>query len=103
MLAALPHALQAAELCETANGRPAQACETVKRIAARPRVAAAVQRGPAPRGASQGERARRECRSLQDAISDSEQVERRSGHGAIIESLQQDLLNLRKRYRQLGC
>lgn len=44
----------------------------------------------------------RECRGLKEAIQDSERVERRAG-GAMIESIQQDLLALRKRYRHLGC
>lgn len=75
-------------------------CESAKRIAQGPRAAANAQ---AARRPIQEKRAPRECRSLHAAIADSEQVERRAGAGMIIESLQQDLLNLRKRYRQLGC
>lgn len=47
-------------------------------------------------------RSQRECAQLEAAILDTEQVERRSG-ASVIESLRQDLLSLRKRYRELGC
>ena len=44
----------------------------------------------------------RECSRLRAAIQDSEQSERRV-RAALMESVQQDLLILRKRYRVLGC
>ncbi|MCD2515798.1 hypothetical protein LQ564_05655 [Massilia sp. G4R7] len=46
--------------------------------------------------------AQRDCRILESAILESEQAEQRM-RAAMIESVQQDLLILRKRYRRLGC
>ncbi len=46
--------------------------------------------------------AQRECRVLESAISESEQVERRA-RAAMMESIQQDLFILRQRYRKQGC
>ena len=46
--------------------------------------------------------AQRDCRVLESAILESEQAERRM-RAAMIESIQQDLLILRKRFRKLGC
>ncbi|MCC2956114.1 hypothetical protein LK542_10855 [Massilia sp. IC2-477] len=43
-----------------------------------------------------------ECRRLRTAIVESEQSERRM-RAAMMESVQQDLLILRKRFRRLGC
>ncbi|WP_020652822.1 hypothetical protein [Massilia niastensis] len=47
-------------------------------------------------------RSKQECRELEGAIIESERAERRGGT-ALIESLQHDLLIMRKRYHQLGC
>jgi hypothetical protein len=47
-------------------------------------------------------RIRQECSSLGATILESEKVERRANAG-MIDSVQQDLLSLRKRYRKLGC
>lgn len=46
--------------------------------------------------------AQRECRVLESAILESEQVERRA-RAAMMESIQQDLFILRQRYRKQGC
>ncbi len=46
--------------------------------------------------------AQRECRALESAILESEQAERRA-RAAMMESVQQDLFILRKRFRKLGC
>lgn len=46
--------------------------------------------------------AQRECRALESAILESEQAERRA-RAAMMESIQQDLFILRKRFRRLGC
>ncbi len=53
-------------------------------------------------GARAGAKASPECKRLRAAIVESEQSERRLG-AAMMESVQQDLLILRKRYRKLGC
>jgi hypothetical protein len=44
----------------------------------------------------------RDCRVLESAIVESEQAERRA-RAAMMESIQQDLSILRKRFRRLGC
>ena len=46
--------------------------------------------------------AQRDCRVLESAIVESEHAERRM-RAAMIESIQQDLLILRKRFRKMGC
>ncbi|SFD92449.1 hypothetical protein [Massilia yuzhufengensis] len=46
--------------------------------------------------------ATQECRRLRTAITESEQAERHI-RSAMMEAVQQDLFNLRKRYKTLGC
>jgi len=50
-----------------------------------------------------GAQEQRECRTLESAILDNEEVERDVGARALMESLQQDTLSMRKRYRELRC
>jgi hypothetical protein len=65
---------------------------------------------PAPAGAGQpvskhptlSVKQQPECRRLRAAILEAEQSERRV-RAAMMESVQLDLLSLRKRYRKLGC
>jgi len=57
----------------------------------------------APRRKPLKRAARRECARIDAAIRDNEQVEQRSGARGVMESLQQDVQSLRKRYRELGC
>jgi len=47
--------------------------------------------------------AQRECRSLESAILDNEEVERRAGASSLVQSLQHDTLSMRKRYHELNC
>jgi len=83
----------AAPTCQTGGkaGSPKQACANAQRL-----EVAAVQRRK-PDLATQ-----RECRVLGSAILESEQAERRA-RAAMMESIQQDLFILRKRFRKLGC
>jgi hypothetical protein len=46
--------------------------------------------------------AKAECRTLDGGISDAEALEQSTAAGARL-AVQRDLLNLRKRYRELGC
>lgn len=47
--------------------------------------------------------AQRECRTLEADILGNEQLERRGGSRDAMASLQQETLDLRQRYRKLGC
>lgn len=83
----------AAPICQTGgkSGSPKQACANAQRL----EVAAARRRKP-------DLATQRECRMLGSAILESEQAERRA-RAAMMESIQQDLFILRKRFRKLGC
>jgi len=47
--------------------------------------------------------AQRECGALETSILDNEQLEQRGGAPGMKASLQQETLDLRQRYRKLGC
>lgn len=72
---------------QTQSQHLAAGCEAGKYCSAAP------QRGP---------RQQPECSRLRAAILEAEQSERRV-RAAMMESVQLDLLSLRKRYRKLGC
>lgn len=85
-------ALAPAQAHQPASAKPLAAC-----TAGQPcRAAGTVARPHA------GSRQALECKRLLAAIHESEQAERRV-RAAMMESIQPDLLILRKRYRQLGC
>jgi len=46
---------------------------------------------------------KRECRTLEAAILDNEQVEQRRGTRGLMDPLQQDTFSLRQRYREIAC
>jgi hypothetical protein len=73
------------------SGQPKQACADAQAVDA-----------ATPRRQRLNAEAQRDCRVLESAILESEQAERR-GRAAMMESVQQDLFILRKRYRKLGC
>ena len=83
----------AAPTCQAGgkSGSPKQVCANAQRLD----VAAVQRRKP-------DLAIRRECRMLGSAILESEQAERRA-RAAMMESIQQDLFILRKRFRKLGC
>lgn len=82
--------------CE-ADAHSRAACQEIKEAIDDPeRLATAARRK------ALGPRAQRECRSLRAAIQDNEDVEQRGAHG-LMDSLQQETLSLRQRYRDIGC
>ena len=87
-----PSPRYAATVCQAAGSKSAQnqACADT------PRLDAAGRRRRLEPGTQ------RECRVLQSAILESEQAERRA-RAAMMESIQQDLFILRKRFRRMGC
>ena len=81
-----------------ADARSRAACQEVKEAIDDPERIAAGARHKHPKS-----RLQHECRYLKAAIRDNEQLEQRSSARGLIESLGQDTLSLRQRYRQLRC
>lgn len=81
-----------------ADAKSRAACQEVKDAIDDPeRLAAAARRK------ALGPRAQRECRTLRAAIQDNEEVEQQRGARGLMDSIQQETLSLRQRYREIGC
>lgn len=86
----------AMQACD-ADAKSRAACQEVKDAMEDPeRLAAAARRK------ALGPRAQHECRTLREAIQDNEEVEQRGARG-LMDSIQQETLSLRQRYREIGC
>jgi len=90
-------ATRLAKACD-ADTRSRAACQDIGEAIRDPeRLAAAARRKPLDA------RTQRECRTVRDAIRENEEAQQRRGARGVMESLQQDTLSLRQRYRELGC
>lgn len=90
-------AARLAQACD-ADTRSRAACRDIGEAIRDPqRLAAAARRKP------REARTQRECRTVREAIRENEEAQQRRGARGVMESLQQDTLSLRQRYRELGC